>query len=178
MSFDVDEAASAARRERSLPPPPAAEELPEADDERSEPADTRGSAGLEAASHDGAGRRRRRRKRGREGQVEAEPAADTTDDAPALEAYPDTLPEEPPPELENMITLYFNVGKRDGLEAKDLASLLTSACELGMEDIGRVRVKDRHAFVGVPSERADAVITCLEGQTVRSRSLHVERART
>ena len=87
-------------------------------------------------------------------------------------------PEEPPPELENRITLYFNVGKRDGLEAKDLATLLTTTCELGSEDIGRVRVKERHTFVGVPSERADAIITSLEGQLIRSRSLHVERART
>jgi ATP-dependent RNA helicase DeaD len=77
-----------------------------------------------------------------------------------------------------MITLYFNVGKRDGLEAKDLATLLTSACELGAEDIGRVRVKERHTFVGVPSERVEAIIASLEGQMIRSRSLHVERART
>jgi len=77
-----------------------------------------------------------------------------------------------------MVTLYFNVGKRDGLEAKDLAELLTSACELGNEDIGRVRVKERHTFVGVPTERADSIIAVLEGQLVRSRALHVERAKS
>ena len=88
------------------------------------------------------------------------------------------LPEEPSPELENIVTLYFNVGKRDGLEARDLAELLTSSCQLGNEDIGRVRVKERHTFVGVPTERADGIIATLEGQLIRSRSLHVERART
>ena len=34
--------------------------------------------------------------------------------------------------------------------------------ELAMNDIGRVRVKERHTFVGVPSERADSIITALE----------------
>jgi len=176
VSFDVDEAAAAARRERSLPPPPPIEEP-----ELEEPAEleVRGSE-LEPAV-DG-GRRKRRRRRGREGQPDSLAAPALLDEPPEplpeVDSYSNALPEEPPPELENMITLYFNVGKRDGLEAKDLASLLTSACELGVEDIGRVRVKDRHTFVGVPSERAEAIITSLEGQMVRSRSLHVERART
>jgi ATP-dependent RNA helicase DeaD len=177
VSFDVDEAAAAARRERSLPPPL----HPEEPEEQDEPAMEVRASELEPINGDVNGRRRRRRRRGREAQPEAE--ATIIEELPpepplAFETYSSALPEEPPPELENMITLYFNVGKRDGLEAKDLAGLLTSACELGMEDIGRVRVKDRHTFVGVPSERAEAIITSLEGQMIRSRSLHVERART
>jgi ATP-dependent RNA helicase DeaD len=82
------------------------------------------------------------------------------------------------PELPDMTTLYLNVGKRDGLEANDLAALLASACELGSDDIGRVRVKDRHTFVGVPTERVDFVISSLAGHTIKNRALHVERART
>jgi ATP-dependent RNA helicase DeaD len=173
VSFDVDEAAAAARRERSVPPPPAAPESVEND----EPGTSESTAG------DSNGRRRRRRRRGRDAQpeqdvFEAEPEAEPEaqhDSEPPLAAM---LPEEPPPELENIVTLYFNVGKRDGLEPKDLATLLTSACDLGADDIGRVRVKERHTFVGVPSERAEAIISSLEGQMIRSRSLHVERART
>src|SRR5690606_10597255 len=81
------------------------------------------------------------------------------------------------PELPDMTTLYLNVGKRDGLEANDLTALLASACELGSDDIGRVRVKDRHPFVGVPTERVDFVISSLAGHTIKNRALHVERAR-
>jgi ATP-dependent RNA helicase DeaD len=82
------------------------------------------------------------------------------------------------PELPDMTTLYLNVGKRDGLEANDLATLLATTCELGSDDIGRVRVKDRHTFVGVPTERVEFVISSLAGHTIKNRALHVERART
>jgi ATP-dependent RNA helicase DeaD len=173
VSFDVNEAAAAARRERSVAPPPLPEPAYVEELELVEPP----LDDVEPSNSEPGGRRRRRRRRGgREGQAEV--VAAPSSEEPLEDALSDVLPEEAPPELENMITLYFNVGKRDGLEAKDLASLLTSACELGLEDIGRVRVKERHTFVGVPSERADGIITSLEGQMIRSRSLHVERART
>lgn len=186
VTFDVDEAAAAARRERSVAPASAL------DPSQLDPAlvDSavleREPDGDEAELSNGdAGKRKRRRRRGREGrEASGREQPDTTGDLPSSSGAREAnieLPEltdEPQPELENMITLYFNVGKRDGLEPKDLASLLTDTCDLDLEDIGRVRVKERHTFVGVPSERADAVIGALEGQLVRSRALHVERART
>jgi ATP-dependent RNA helicase DeaD len=169
VTFDLDEAAAAARRERSQFPAAPLEE--EADVE----------VALEEAPHEQeGGRRKKRRRRGRSEGTSSEeqvPLALAPEPEPEPEPEP-ALPEEPPPELENMVTLYFNVGKRDGLEAKDLAQLLTTNSDLGNDDIGRVRVKERHTFVGVPSERADSIITALEGQLVRNRALHVERART
>jgi ATP-dependent RNA helicase DeaD len=173
-STDLDEVAAAARRERSEFPPALRGELED-------------DADVEVAveeSPQGEGRRKKRRRRGRGGnssEAAAEPELSTLELAPELEPETDlepVPPDEPAPELENMVTLYFNVGKRDGLEAKDLASLLTTNSDLGNDDIGRVRVKERHTFVGVPSERADAIISALEGQLVRNRALHVERART
>ncbi|MET0285713.1 MAG: DEAD/DEAH box helicase [Polyangiales bacterium] len=165
-STDLDEVAAAARRERS--------EYPAALQE---------DADVDVAVEDAPQGRKKRRRRGRGGNsAEAAPALDeeqtSLELAPELEPEEAGLPEEPSPELENMVTLYFNVGKRDGLEAKDLAALLTTNSDLGGDDIGRVRVKERHTFVGVPSERADSIITALEGQLVRNRALHVERART
>jgi ATP-dependent RNA helicase DeaD len=183
VTFDLDEAAAAARRERTIPPAPPAPFSAQDDLEADEQSDTAVLAGEAGDTGEGRGRRRKRRRREREPEAAAslpESSASSLDeplDEP-LAALDEAPPEEPPPELENMVTLYFNVGKRDGLEAKDLATLLTDACEIGSEDIGRVRVKDRHTFVGVPTERAEAIISCLEGQMIRSRSLHVERART
>jgi ATP-dependent RNA helicase DeaD len=153
-------------------------------------------------------KRRRRRNRGRDDQPEslddvlADTAttndADDSDDAAVLAAEPSRpepglalaqagLRDEPSgeleipdarPELPDMTTLYLNVGKRDGLEPRDLTSLLSNACELSGDDIGRVRVKERHTFVGVPTERVDSVISSLAGHTIKNRALHVERART
>ncbi|HEY6877517.1 MAG TPA: DEAD/DEAH box helicase [Polyangiales bacterium] len=178
-SSDLDEAAAAARRERSEFPAALKAEPLEDSDVAVETAESSDSA-------QGEGRRRKRRRRGR-GNANTEGAPEELDEqlplSAAVELDPEPvleggLPEEPSPELENMVTLYFNVGKRDGLEAKDLAQLLTTNSDLGNDDIGRVRVKERHTFVGVPSERAEAIISALEGQLVRNRALHVERART
>jgi ATP-dependent RNA helicase DeaD len=169
VTFDVDEAAAAARRDRPNPPSPA-------------PAKAQGSAEEEDAEEDVAaespGKRKRKRRRG--GRSDGAVAAEDTAPEPAPEE-PDSSPdlaEEPPPVPEDMTTLYFNVGKRDGLEPRDLSSLLVASCGLTAEDIGRVRVKDRHTFVGVPTERADAVISSLQGQSIKNRALQVERART
>jgi ATP-dependent RNA helicase DeaD len=192
VTFDVDEAAAAARRERSIPPAdvadpaqfdPALVDAEVLERDADAPDEVYESDSVEGGPSD-QGKRKRRRRRGRE--VSAREPVDTNGDLPSssgardanIEPTDPAFADEPPPELENMITLYFNVGKRDGLEPKDLASLLTDTCDLDAEDIGRVRVKERHTFVGVPSERADAVIGALEGQLIRSRSLHVERART
>jgi ATP-dependent RNA helicase DeaD len=176
MSGDVDEAAAAARRERTLPP--AAPETT-SDAEESEEVEVE----VEAAA-EGSSKRKRKRRRGRgEGsalEVAVAPALGEESPAEALEAVAEdeALAEPAPPALEDMTTLYFNVGKRDGLEPRDLASLLVSTCGLEAEDIGRVRVKDRHTFVGVPTERADFVISSLQGQSIKNRALQVERART
>ena len=183
VTFDVDEAAAAARRERTITPslkstsPGAAGDEPTEDGGEDEgPANARSGK-----------RKRRRRRNGRaetatsgagsaaaEESSAAEESPAPEDEEPALEAVLD----EPPPVPEDMTTLYFNVGKRDGLEPRDLATLLVNTCGLGAEDIGRVRVKDRHTFVGVPTERADAVISSLQGQSIKNRALQVERARS
>ncbi len=181
VTFDVDEAAAAARRERAPTPVPKDASVA-ADDHGEDEGDDEGTAG--AAS----GKRKRRRRRGGRAEASASPAGPVTADAGAVAEEPpppadeepvsEALLDEPPPMPDDMTTLYFNVGKRDGLEPRDLASLLVNTCGLGAEDIGRVRVKDRHTFVGVPTEHADAVISSLTGQSIKNRALQVERARS
>jgi ATP-dependent RNA helicase DeaD len=197
VAGDVSQAAAAARREHEAPSAPEPE--PEREPEAPEPATP--AAESAAPSTDASGRKRRRRRRGRGEDASAdlaellddvpsdsahvpgdEPAAiligqasSPIDDASSTPAILEVL--EARPELADMTTLYFNVGRRDGLEPQDLTELLSSECSLGVDDIGRVRVKDRHTFVGVPSGHADLVIATLAGRTVRSRALHIERAR-
>jgi len=131
---------------------------------------------------DAPGKRRRRGRKG--GRAEAAPveAAPEPEAAPAALAPIDAEGAANEdlvvsPELENMTTLYLNVGRRDGLEPTDVSTLLNASCGLGTDDIGRVRVRERHTFVGVPTERVDGVIAALAGQNLRNRALQVERAR-
>jgi ATP-dependent RNA helicase DeaD len=172
MSGNVDDAAAAARRERTV----VTEAPAHPSEESAEPEESTTNGG------DAGGRRKKKRRRGRsEGSAEPAPVelAEEVSSSPETEEPSSEPPEDaPPPALEDMTTLYFNVGKRDGLEPRDLASLLVGSCGLGAEDIGRVRVKDRHTFVGVPTDRADFVISSLQGQSIKNRALQVERART
>jgi ATP-dependent RNA helicase DeaD len=195
---DVDELAAAARRDR----PPAVVLTPAAASDVDDEDSSDGDGETEPGPSGGKRKRRRRRGARSEGQnpVAAEaaailgtaqaqrpdraaPAAPQAEDEPPAAQEPDDLPPsaalaEAPPVLEDMTLLYFNVGRRDGLEPTDLADLLNSSCGLGADDIGRVRVKERHTFVGVPTERVDFVISSLQGQTIKNRQLQVERART
>jgi ATP-dependent RNA helicase DeaD len=188
---DVDELAAAARRDR----PPAVVLTPAA---ASEPEDEDATDAAEADGEPGAagGKRKRRRRRGGRGEAVNPAAAEAAailaaaqpvpQPASSVEAAPREPSDEPPldalaeapPSLEDMTVLYFNVGRRDGLEPMDLANLLSSSCGLGADDIGRVRVKERHTFVGVPTERVEFVISSLQGHTIKNRQLQVERART
>jgi len=126
---------------------------------------------------DAGGKRRKRRKKPRN---EAATRPETELDVPGAVIDVSETPIEDlvvSPDLENMTTLYLNVGRRDGLEPAEVSSLLSASCGLATDDIGRVRVRERHTFVGVPTERVDGVIAALAGQNLRNRALQVERAR-
>jgi ATP-dependent RNA helicase DeaD len=195
LDGDIDESAAAARRERAAPAQPPPADGPEAEEA--------GDLGATPNGQTTSKRRKRRRSRGREVEtgsddsVEESPAQEAEQEPePALperfsaaarpapkpaavvsEPFGDDVPEARP-ELPDMVTLYLNVGKRDGLEGQDVSTLLASAAQLGTDDIGRIRIKERHTFVGVPSERTEFVISALTGLTIKNRALHVERART
>jgi ATP-dependent RNA helicase DeaD len=77
-----------------------------------------------------------------------------------------------------MTRLYVNLGRRDGVRAGDIARLLRDTCSLERTDIGRIRVRDKHAFVDVSSERVDHVLSTLPGQTVDEREVVVEVAKS
>jgi ATP-dependent RNA helicase DeaD len=178
VAGDVDDVAAAARREKPGPvvasPPPVASE-PAADDDAQE-----GDSDSESSAF--AGKKKRKRRRG--ARPDAAPASDEAEPAVVSAAEPAEIDKggdgdaEPPPALEDMTTLYFNVGRRDGVEPSELGSLLVESCGLLVDDIGRVRVRERHTFVAVPTERVEFVISALQGHTIKNRQLQVERART
>jgi ATP-dependent RNA helicase DeaD len=197
LDGDVDESAAAARRERGVAAPAAPASASSAVDQ-----DDAGDLSSTPNGQGGNKRRKRRRNRSRDGFAGDDVSDETTAREPEAEprspeparfaAEPQAAPRkaaepsetggedvpEARPELPDMTTLYLNVGKRDGLEGHDVSALLESAAQLGNDDIGRVRIKERHTFVSVPSERTEFVISALTGLTIKDRALHVERART
>jgi ATP-dependent RNA helicase DeaD len=76
-----------------------------------------------------------------------------------------------------MATLYLNVGRREGARPGEISRFLRETAGLEREQIGRIRIRDKHTFVGVPVERIDAVLDALTGRTFLDRPIVAERAR-
>jgi ATP-dependent RNA helicase DeaD len=178
---DVDEEASAARRAR---PPAPVEATPPGGDR------TRGDEPRRQASpSEGDGERPRRRTRARarreeqsrdqrperEPQAPQEAKAEPKPPARQTASEPERGPEHGDP---GSATLYINAGRRDGVRAGEIARLVRDRAELSRQEVGRIRVRDKHSFVTVPEARADEVVSALSGADIEGRELVVERARS
>lgn len=84
---------------------------------------------------------------------------------------------EAAPVAEGMARLYVNVGRRHDVRAEDLTSFFQIAGELSADDIGSVDQRDRHSYVAVRDELADAATERLSGKALHGRTVRVERAR-
>ncbi|MCB9601953.1 MAG: DEAD/DEAH box helicase [Sandaracinus sp.] len=80
-------------------------------------------------------------------------------------------------EDEGHVRLFVNVGRRDGVRVGDLNRLFQDEAGLDREHVGRIRLRDKHSFVSVPEEKADAVVENLSGKSFAERELKVERAK-
>jgi ATP-dependent RNA helicase DeaD len=86
--------------------------------------------------------------------------------------------QEPAPEEAPTATLYVNVGRRDELKASELGRLLRDRTGLKRNEIGRIRVRDKHALVDVPEDRAQEVIESMAGAVLKDRELELELAKS
>ncbi|MGB5702063.1 MAG: DEAD/DEAH box helicase [Polyangiales bacterium] len=75
-------------------------------------------------------------------------------------------------------TLYVNVGRQDELKASELGRLLRDRTGLKRNEIGRIRVRDKHSLVDVPEDRAQEVIESMAGTVLRDRELELELAKS
>ena len=67
--------------------------------------------------------------------------------------------------------------RRDELKASELGRLLRDRTGLKRREIGRIRVRDKHALVDVPEDRAQEVIESMAGAMLRDRELELELAK-
>ncbi len=157
---DVDEEAAEARRDRR----PAPVETKD-DGEKKKKKKKKDSS-----------KKKRKKKEEKEEKAAAEEAdsgGNAQDEAPRKGDAPDKRDDGD----EGMTRLYVNLGRRDGLRAGDIARLLRDSCSLERAEIGRVRVRDKHAFVDVQTDRVDHVLSTLPGQKVDEREVVVEVAK-
>lgn len=76
------------------------------------------------------------------------------------------------------VELFVAVGRRDGARAQDVLRALVETAGLDKDHIRRIRVRDRHTFVGIRRDDADKAIAGLSGATIASKTgVNVELAR-
>jgi ATP-dependent RNA helicase DeaD len=94
----------------------------------------------------------------------------------AIEAFSDSDGAHEAPR-ENVGTLYLDFGRRDGARVGELARLVREVGELTRDEVGRIRVRDRHTFVEVPNDKLEQVVERLRGHVFHDKALAAERAK-
>jgi len=73
--------------------------------------------------------------------------------------------------------LFISLGKKHGVSADDLRTLLSGPIGGDTSKIGSVSLRDSHAHVRVPEEHVDAIIAGVHGTLHNDHNVTVERAR-
>ena len=74
-------------------------------------------------------------------------------------------------------TLFISLGREAGIRPGDLVGAIANEANLESRDIGPIDIQHRFSLVGVPEERADAVIKAMRATTIRGRKAMVRRDR-
>ena len=161
---DAAEEATAARRARAPAPSLPKESAPERrfrdeDDDRNRRSRFEERRSRGSASNGGAPRE----PRPRAPEPEGEPRADTVIEERSSEAEP---ADEAPRRFAEA-EVYVNVGRRDGATPDELFALLERA-GITRAETEYVRVRHRHAFVGVKRDLLDRAVKAIDGATLAS----------
>ena len=77
----------------------------------------------------------------------------------------------------NEVELFIGVGKFAGVRPGDIVGALANEFGINGQDIGRVMLFDKNAFVGLPRAIADAVLAKHDKLTIRGRTTYLSLAR-
>jgi ATP-dependent RNA helicase DeaD len=91
-------------------------------------------------------------------------------------AHANDEPDLETPNVGAVSEIYVSVGRRDGAKPSDIQAVLESA-GVGEDEVGYVRVRHRHAFVGVKGEALERALGALHGAMIANRRATAEPAR-
>jgi len=77
---------------------------------------------------------------------------------------------------EGQTRLFMNVGAEMGIAENDVIEAILGATGLPRETIGKVDVRERHAFINVASERAQGIVAKLNRSQIKGRKAKVKVA--
>ncbi len=116
--------------------------------------------------------------RGHASLADWSPAPEDNDDQPILaEGEGPVTGEEPADDEDEELELFVNVGRKDGVRPGDFVAVLAGAPGVNRDDIGRIRIRDKHTFIAVRAEVIDDAIQALQGRAFGDRVATAARAR-
>lgn len=74
------------------------------------------------------------------------------------------------------VKLFFNLGKKDNMKAKDFVGAIAANCGIKGEDIGKINILDKFSFIDVPGEYVEDVMEGMIGKQIKGRNCNVEVA--
>lgn len=75
--------------------------------------------------------------------------------------------------LPSMTTIAFDAGRKDKLRPGDIVGALTAGIGLTKEEVGKIDVFDRRAYVAVHSKQAKFVVSELQSKKIKGRTIKV-----
>ncbi|MBO6937935.1 MAG: DEAD/DEAH box helicase [Deltaproteobacteria bacterium] len=124
-------------------------------------------------------RKRKERKERKRPKAEAKPKSE-----PPARDHDDTIDDEDDDDGDSRhdldgdeAKLYVSVGRKDGVRVGDLNRLFQDTGGLSRDEVGRIRLRDKHSFVSIPATKVEAVVEALQGIDFHDRELKVEPAR-
>lgn len=87
-------------------------------------------------------------------------------------------PNKKRPINKNATRLFFSVGKKDHISAKDIVHVIVTEAQLSPKAVGNIAIMNNFSFVDIDRSCAKPVITKLFGKKIKGKRLHVEEAKS
>lgn len=94
-----------------------------------------------------------------------------------VEEFVVTESQQTVPAAPKMVTLYIGKGKKDKISKGDIVGFLCKSGGLKSDEIGRIDVKDRYAYVAVRREKAKQVLRQVQGEKIKGIKTIIEQVK-
>ncbi len=74
------------------------------------------------------------------------------------------------------VKLFFSLGKKDKIMAKDVIGSISSNTAVSGSDVGKINILDNFSFVEVPVNYVEEVISGMDGNTIKGKKVNIEIA--
>ena len=75
-----------------------------------------------------------------------------------------------------MVKLFFSLGKKDKIMAKDIIGSISSNTAISGREVGKINILDNFSFVEIPTSYIEEVLSGMNGNTIKGKKVNIEIA--